>query len=304
MAALESVRCVAAEYGLQPGDLKPCIAYHLDGKEPFCDRHKIAFAIAIELRRIGRTPKETEAALAVWASKIGYPVRHAQRAVKSAFAKTSTGKWRYHPPGLDKRPGTGYFETLQPICAAVGCPALCPAFAGKYKGPVSETFQRFEQLGWPLYLRRKRWRAAIEVYRGICTREKQLGLAPGVGMLLPYNVLAEITGLHKTTVGPQYRRLEAEGLIQFEPGGGSGPYARDRKPSKVRRVVPIPASPGAAEVKAAIRTGRGTRPDIGRRRRPGTALDRGKHPDGRGNERRRHYLPWGGLTTQSKADDP
>jgi hypothetical protein len=272
VVALEAIRPVVAEYGLPSSEMKPCIAYHLVGNLPLLiDRHKIAFTLAMELRRVGLEQEQVERHLARWANKIDYPQRQAQRAAKSAFMKRSDGGWRWHPPGLKKRPGTIYYETLGPICEAVSCPANCPAFAGKYQGPVRETFERFEQRGWPLHLRRRRMRAAIDVYRSLCQREKQLGLAAGVELLLSYDKQAVLAGCHRTTVGKALRQLAAEGLVLFEPGSGSGPSARDRKPSRVRRVVPIPLAPGSGSSNSAIQAGRGTRPDIGSRRRQGGA---------------------------------
>lgn len=50
--ALEAVRRAAIEYCLPSAELKPCVALLLDG-EVVGDRHKCAFTIAIELRRMG-----------------------------------------------------------------------------------------------------------------------------------------------------------------------------------------------------------------------------------------------------------
>jgi hypothetical protein len=268
VAALEAVRLVADEYGIPTGDLKTCIAYLLDGNLTG-DRHKCAFTIAIELRRLGWEPAAVEAALARWAKKIGYRVRDAQRAVKNAFLKKPDGQFKYYPPGLRK--SGVYKQVLEPVCSEVGCPANCPAFAGKYQGFPRETFARFEELGWPSHLKNIRQFRAIDTYRAICQREQQLQLAPGVELLTTYKQLAEIGGLHYTTVGNTLRKLDQLGLIHFEPGSGDGPHAKNRVPSRIRRVIPIPRLPSSEESRAAITTDRQSRPEIGRARQAGDA---------------------------------
>jgi hypothetical protein len=280
MVALEAVRLVSEEYGIPTGALKPCVAFLLDGNPPTTDRHKVAFTIAIELRGLGWTQEQVADALARWARKIGYRVTDAQRALKSAFRKKPNGDWQYHPPGLKKERGV-YRETLKPICDEVGCPANCPAFANKFSGPIGETFDRFTELGWATFLKKRRWRADIDVYEAICRREKQLGLAPGVELLTSYRQLSDLAGVNKTTVGDALRRLAELGLVSFQAGSGSGPHARDRVPSRVSRVVPIPLPPGSPM--SAIRAGGGEQPHIGS----------GSH---RAQAHDRYYQSWGGLT--------
>ena len=160
--------------------------------------------------------------------------------------------------------------------------------ATRFSGLVEETFDRFIQLGWPAYLKKKRWRAAIDVYEAICRRERQLRLAPGVELLTSYEQLSELAEVHKTTVGDALRRLEALGLVTFQAGSGSGPHAHDRVASRVKRVVPIPAPPGSPI--GAIRTGGGGQPHIGRRSLQAQPAAR-------------HSQSWGGLTSP-RATEP
>lgn len=223
LVALEAVRSVAEEYGIATGQLKPCIAYLLDGNQPAAPGHEVAFTIAIELRRLDWSEDKVAEALAHWAKKIGCAVSDTQRALKSAFAKKSNGEPRYHPPGLRKKEGGIYSRTLKPVCDDVGCPANCPAMATRFSGPVQETFEKFTQLGWDAYLKKNRWRSAIDVYEAVCRREKQLQLAPGVELFTTYEQLAELAGVNKTTVGDALRRLAGLGLVAFEAGSGSGP---------------------------------------------------------------------------------
>ncbi len=278
VVALEAVRLVAREYGVPTGQLKPCVAFLLDGNLGGAARHNAAFTIAIELRRLGLEEPRVAEALSRWSRKVGYRPSDAKRALRSAFEKTPDGKWRYFPPGLHKRSRV-YAETLKPTCDAIGCPANCPAMAGKFAGPVKETFERFSDLGWPGYLKKHRWRSAVDVYEGICRREKQLGLVPGVELFTTYEQLAGLGEVHKTTVGKALRRLAALGLITFDPGSGSGPHSRDRVASRVGRVVPIPTPPGSPI--RAIEEGGGRPPSIGRRNL---------------RAQPRHFESWGGPT--------
>ncbi|MGI8708459.1 MAG: hypothetical protein ACR2LG_09700 [Actinomycetota bacterium] len=283
LVALEAVRSVAAEYGIPTGQVKPCVAYLLDGNQPAAPQHEVAFTIAIELRRLDWSEDKVGEALAHWAKKIGYPISDTRRALKSAFTKKPNGEHRYHPPGLHKKTGSVYSRTLKPACDEVGCPANCPAMASRFSGQVEETFEKFTQLGWPAYLKKNRWRSAIDVYEAICRREKQLKFAPGVELFTTYEQLAELAGVNKTTVGDALRRLTELSLITFQAGSGSGPHSRDRVASKVRRVIPIPSPPGSPI--RAIREGGERQPHIG-----GRSL-RTKAPS-------RYYQSWGGLTSR------
>jgi hypothetical protein len=257
LAPLEAVRHVAAEYGIPSPQLKPCVALLLDGNLTG-DRHKAAFVIAIECRRIGFDEERTARVLRRWAKKIGYPQRAACRAILNAFAREGEG-WRYHPPGLAKKPGTIYAELLVPTCELIGCPANCAPLSGIYRGPRSEGFARFEQLGWPGYLRRSRRASDVDWYRAICEVERERGIAPGGLLFVSYKQLARIAGRDHSKSGQGMHRLASDGLLrEFLPGGGSGPHARDRRASRVARLVPIPPLPMAA-----ITTGGERPPQIG-----------------------------------------
>ncbi len=265
MVALEAVNLVAEEYGIPTGDLKPCIAYVLDGNTTASLRN-CAFTLAIELRRLGRDASDVQKLLERWAKKVGFKQREVSGAVKSGFAKSSSGTWRYHPPGLQKKPGGRYAEVLGDVCAEVGCPANCPAFSKKYQGPVKETYERFELRGWAGYLRRRRFRSDIDVYRAICRSEIRLQLAPGAQILTTYRQLAELAEVHYTTVGDALTRLHQLGLIEFKAGSGDGPHARNRVASRVRRVVPIPRAPSELPSTFPLTTGSGRQPQISRTR--------------------------------------
>jgi hypothetical protein len=208
-----------------------------------CDRHVAAFVVAMDLRGIGWTREKIHATLTRWGRSVGYTRRDVERAVESAFRKRANGEYRYHPPGLRKRPGTRSYEALAHVCEAVGCPANCPRYARSYQGTRSENAQKFKALGWDHILKRARKNAAIDVYAALCDIEADRGFAPGAGFITNYDQIARRADRDKRTVGRSLQHLQEVGLIAFTPGGGDGPYARNRYGSRIRRVVPIPPPP-------------------------------------------------------------
>ena len=158
---LEAVRSAAAQFGLAPAELKPCIAAILDGNLSGADRHEAAFVLAMEFRRIGLDGSQTLPLLQRWSRGIGYPMREAARAVESAFRRNPDGSFKYHAPGLNKRPGTVYARVLAPFCLDVDCPRNCPPFMRRGRADFrDEGFSRFVQLGWHQHLRSLRFLAA------------------------------------------------------------------------------------------------------------------------------------------------
>jgi len=288
---LETVRPVAEEYGIAPADLKPCIAYLLDGNGGGAPLRKVAFTIAIELRRIGWAQSEVTKVLAKWATKVGCRQSAVASAVNSAFRKKPGGEWLYLPPGLKK--GSTYSETIKPICDDVGCPANCAPFAHVHQGPRSENFGRFEKLGWARYLRQQRRAAAADYYRAVCRLEEDREVAPGAEMLVSYKQLAERAERDYSAAGENLDVLLSHGLLsKFTRGSGSGPHARDRVPSRVRRQVPIPPPPSAA-----LTTGGAPRPPIGAGSPPTTGSPSPPHIGGRQDpsDPARHSKSWGGI---------
>ena len=266
LRALEALRQMRDDYGLAKL-MKPCVAFVLDGNGGG-DRHEQAFIVAIEMRALGLSEKETERVLVKWAKTIGYRERDACRAIRNAYAKTPGGKFRYHAPGLVKREGTRAARVLAPTCADVGCPSNCPQFSGVAQGPRGETFERFEGLRWPEALKRTRHGAAVDIYRAICELEDGRGFAPGAKLLTSTKQLATIAGRDRRHVLTNLRTLYHRGLCSFTPGSGSGPHARDRQPSEVVRTVPIP-SPPARLLQPQSKTGGVPPSEIGGVRPPG-----------------------------------
>lgn len=263
LRALEAVKPLAAEYGLEPSRLKPCIAVLLAGDIGHCEPHNAAFTVAIELRALGLDEKAVESAMVRWAHSVRWRPREAQRTAHAVFRRNTDGSWRWRSPGLRKTTPT-YRETLVPICEAVGCPHHCPPFNGKYQGDRCQDFKRFRQLGWPKVLRTT---ATVETYKAICDREKELGLAPGSELRTSYRQLGQIGGHDHKTIGRCLKRLRQVGLVEFTEGSGSGPQAKDRTASVVKRVVPIPPPP-SARTHPPIGTGGERPPDIGGQRPP------------------------------------
>jgi hypothetical protein len=240
--ALEAVRLYGERYGVPSGALKSCIAYLLDGNLGAAARHDAAFCIAIELRRVGLDDEAARRVLRDWAWRIGYAKRAAERGVTSAYSRKPSGQFRYRPPGIHKR-GPVYAMVLSPLCAAIGCPANCLPFAAQYRGPQNEGLERFVELGWPRYLRRRRWRASADVYEALCELESRRGFAAGAPMFTHYRQLAAIALVNPRTVGRALTILACLGVVIFQAGSGSGPNARDRVASRVQRIVPIPECP-------------------------------------------------------------
>src|SRR5437016_5409675 len=105
LSALAAVRAFADRYGIAAGEMKSCIAVLLDGNLGGAARHEAAFVIAIELRRLQLSQAQTEQVLLSWARTIGYPPRSLRPAINNAYARTSAGEYRYHPPGFRKARG-------------------------------------------------------------------------------------------------------------------------------------------------------------------------------------------------------
>jgi hypothetical protein len=258
---LEAVSRVQREYGLaQPP--KTCVAVLLDGNTGAASRHDAAFVIAIECRRAGIDERTTGRVLARWAKKIAYSGRAADRAVHAAFKRTPKGEYQYHAPGLLNKVGGKYRQVLGDICREVGCPQNCIPSKALYLGPASETHDRFKQLGWPRWLRRQRHAAAAEIYEAITILERRHRLAPGAKLYLAFSQLEEISGRSRSHMNENLQLLEELDLItDLVVGSGSGNYAKDRKPTQLRRVVPIPRAPRAK--RAAITSGAHAEPHIG-----------------------------------------
>ncbi len=208
VAVLESVRRVARSYGISGSVLKPCVAFLLDGNLGATGRHEAAFAIAADLRGSELERSEIEGVLTRWAMRLGYRVRDCQRAVNSAFAKNADGTFRYHAPGLAKRRGTKYHAVLAPVCDAVGCPANCPPFRDLYVGPREEDADRFDDLGWPKWPLRHRWRAASGVYIALCPLERFRSLRCGALLRTSYRQLSTFAAANPRTVGRELYRLD------------------------------------------------------------------------------------------------
>jgi hypothetical protein len=243
VAALESLVRARREYTPLPVD-KPCIGVLLDGYLGD-ERHKAAFLLALEWRRLGVNQRDATRALKRWAKTIDYNApRAAEKAVRSAYAKLPNGQWRYHPPGLKKKGISGYL--LQPTCESVGCPQNCPAFSGVY-GAGPEDYARFCRLGWPEFLRGKRRYAAIEVYQAVCRIEQDRNFRSGAELRVTHHQLAEAAAVDRKTVSRCLLLLAGEySLITYEAGSGSGPNSKDRQASKVKRLLPVPSPPIAA----------------------------------------------------------
>jgi hypothetical protein len=242
MQALYAVRAVADEYGLATANLKPCVAFVLDGNIGGAGRHEAAFVLALELRQMGLDERRAERVLNRWAGKLDYRRASVRGAIKSANKRNPDGSHKYHAPGLNKREGTRAHSVLAATCASVGCPVNCAPYSNLRRGSASETFERFEQLGWPAILRKERHAAACDFYRAVCELERRRGFTPGSPLFASYSALAELAGRSPQHAGTNLELLSQRRLLAFfERGSGSGPHARDRRASKLARAIPIPS---------------------------------------------------------------
>lgn len=230
--ALEAVRFAAEEYGLDTARLKPCVAVVLDGVYS-APRHDCAFVLALELRRMELDATDAERVMQRWARKVGMKQRDAARALRDGL------KPKYKPPGLVLKPGTKAHAVLAATCAEVGCPANCTPLSGLYRGPRTETYQKFEQLGWSRFLRKRRLTGASELYRALTAIEVGREIAPGGLLIVNYDQLAKAAGLSKRSVGRNLRALHHMRLVNCIAGAGRYPGDPERKASRIRRLVPI-----------------------------------------------------------------
>jgi hypothetical protein len=234
---------MSEEYRL-PEAPKTCIAVLLEGNLNGAGRHDCAFVIAMELRRMGMGDAAARRVLRRWATRIGYSPSNTERAVQSAYRRRADGAFQYHEPGLQNRAGGRYQQVMRPICADVGCPQNCIPYNRVYQGLPDETYDRFTQLGWPRWLRRHRHGAADDVYRALTQLERDYRLTPGAVLYTSFRKLEQISGRSRTHIKDHLLRLQQFGLIEvLEFGSGSGNYSKDRKPTQVRRAVPIRPPP-------------------------------------------------------------
>jgi hypothetical protein len=123
-------------------------------------------------------------------------------------------------------------------------------------GVGPEDFARFRLLGWPEYLQSQRHYAAIKVYQAVCLIEQGREFRAGSELRVSHQQIADVAAVDRKTVGRCLPLLaeDQHGLIEYEPGSGSGPNAKDRVASKVKRRLAIPSPPPGSYV-AAINTG-------------------------------------------------
>ena len=174
----------------------------------------------MEFRRIGLDGSQTLPLLQRWSRGIGYPMREAARAVESAFRRNPDGSFKYHAPGLNKRPGTVYARVLAPFCLDVDCPRNCPPFMRRGRADFrDEGFSRFVQLRAPTFPS-QRFLAAGETYRAICRREQQIEWTPGEPFHVTHEQLANLSGGNRRSVARHLAVLGQVGLITYVPGSG------------------------------------------------------------------------------------
>jgi hypothetical protein len=87
-----------------------------------------------------------------------------------------------------------------------------------------------------------------DFYAAVCDIERHRGFACGAPIYVGYRELGERADRDPSKAGLSCERLLKLGLlVEFERGSGSGPNARDRKASRIRRTIPIPPPPATAQ---------------------------------------------------------
>jgi hypothetical protein len=237
---LEALPRMQNEYGLTKLR-KPCVAVLLDLGA--ADRHQAAWLIAVEVRDSGYDEEVAERVLRRWGKRIGYSEHDAVRPIRNAFLRDGGGQWKYHGIGLTKKPGTWASNVLSPICESVGCPARCPAFMRLAEGLDREGYEAFDEIGWTAFFRKKRRAAAADYYKAICTLEEERRFRPGSPLFTSSRHLATLARRDQRHAKENLELLRAHGLIEYRPGSGSGPHAKDRVAGFVQRAIPVPRLP-------------------------------------------------------------
>ena len=230
-AHLKLSRAVRDEYGL-PTLGKPCVAYALDGNLGAAARHKAAFVIAIECRALGLTRTRpamcsangharSDTRSGSRMSVLFATLRKDRRAAAGATTPPESSRSRARTP----------FEVLGPVCAELGCPANCPAYAGRPpaayadKGSNSSTGS-----AGPIGSAVAATTVPIDVYRALCDSSTNADSPPGHPSSQATRNSANSPGRSRTPrrQQPSPPRPVNGLLAEYEPGSGSGPHAHDR----------------------------------------------------------------------------
>ncbi|HCJ67505.1 MAG TPA: hypothetical protein DHV62_09375 [Elusimicrobia bacterium] len=221
---LEKVRATNQRYVL-PDFIKPCVALMMEeGFEKGQGlRDKVAFTIATELRRIGKTSEVAEKILFRWDEKnsprLGFGV--IRNKIKSAYRREYTF-------GCNN-------ELLQSYCQNID-KQFCRYYREftQLNNLGRKTSNRdFYKYGW----QQKLSLSEQAVYHSLIELEKKRGVWAGSLLFASHREIAEISGVSLNTIGKGLSGLTKYRLITYKPGE---PYRWRVVASEIRRIIPIP----------------------------------------------------------------
>lgn len=219
---LERINTTTKKY-LLPSYIKPCVALMMEeGFEKGQGlRDKVAFTIATELRRIGKTSEVAEKILLRWDEKnspsLGFSL--IRNKIRSAYRREYTF-------GCNN-------ELLKSYCVDE------KQFCSYHKEFLQinnirrKTGERDFYKGWQHILSL----AEQVVYRGLIEIEKRRGMYPGSTVFASHREINQASGVSLQSIGKSLEGLASHGLIIYKAGE---PYRWRVKASEIRRIIPVP----------------------------------------------------------------
>jgi len=214
---LEQFETVRAKLRLPP-DTKPCIAVLLGENSSQIVKGNIAFIVACELFRIGRTKKQIERILEERWVKLSK--------VQNVIRSISTGKYG------------GYG------CPRVEVLGLC-LFSHRSKCWWHQQIPKVSQQHWK---ERDFWRyqwpqilhlAPSMLYLAIREVEMRRRIHPGSCVFISWDELVRVSGVSRPTIPKGLMRLREVGLIQYRKGQRRKAGAKGLA-TIIRRIIPLP----------------------------------------------------------------
>lgn len=224
MKKLESIRQASKKFTL-PDFLKPCVALMLgDGFDKGGDfsRDRVAYIIATELRRVGKSPEVAEKILLMWDEGNNPELNRAKiRAkVKSAFSKDFTFGCNNEPVIIE------YCEKVNKD--------FCKYYKQIATGKRTGSDRDFISFGWVNVLSPA---CRLVYYVALPEIEKRRGIKAGEKLFVAHREISRVCGVDLSIIGKTLEKLGKVGLITYEAGE---PYRWRVKASIIKRVIPIP----------------------------------------------------------------
>ena len=198
---------------LLPPDIKPCVLNLLRGDLSRLNRDNVAFWVAIELKRIGKSLKQIEGTLSA---------RQVHPTIVRGIVRSLTRR--------------SYKCTCYRLAEVGICPYKRPRDCGWYqdirKSRSAEEWN-FWRYGWPTRL------SAVEiaVYGAIVWLERHRGYHQGSRLFVSRRQLKEASGRSERWITNSLSGLSKKGLIRFKKGMSGKHWHRG---AEVTRIWPIP----------------------------------------------------------------